>query len=324
MTHSLLHLSTISAVNPFPASSAQSHFHEISYSFPRVRHCTGDSSNCGKNAGTETVAQIGRQVIGANGVSFEVESTYYDDVGARKLTVWWTGPSDVVFEDCIDFGTDEWYGGPEQKEQYWPIQNGKLQKYSYISKEEDNAAISERYWLSSSGKYIYVHPEVPLFVDYHNVMDNHLCLIAEVAAPYSSKRTMNILKYDIWFFDNAKEAHLHAVDTYLGKPTGVPDYRMIQYPIWSTWAKYSRDIDQDNLWEYANRIADSGFPNSQFEIDDLWEVCYGSLTVDERKFPDMAQFVRDLKSIGFRVSIWIQPFINKGCDPWYSEALDKG
>lgn len=224
----------------------------------------------------------------------------------------------------LSTGTKQWYGGPEQKEQYWPIQNGRLQKYSIISKEDDNAAVSERYWLNSEGMYIYVHPEAPLFVDHHNIMDNHICFIAEVTDPYSTRRTHNVLKYDIWLFDNAKIAQQHAVDTYLGKPSGIPEYRMIQYPIWSTWARYSREIDQESLWAFANEIKDSGFPNAQFEIDDLWEICYGSLTVDERKLPDLKQLVQDIKSLGFRVAIWVHPFINKDCNPWYSEALEKG
>lgn len=229
----------------------------------------------------------------------------------------------MTIQICIP-GSKQWYGGPEQKEQYWPIQKSKLAYYSMISKEDDNAAVSERYWLNSAGQYIYVQRESPLFVDHHNVLENHICFIAEVAAPYSTKRTHNSLKYDIWFFENAKVAQQHAIDTYLGKPSGIPDYRMIQYPVWSTWARYSREIDQNSLWEFANEIKDSGFPNAQFEIDDLWEICYGSLTVDERKLPDLKQLVQDIKGLGFRVTIWTHPFINKDCDPWYSEALEKG
>ncbi|CAK1581324.1 unnamed protein product [Parnassius mnemosyne] len=275
--------------------------------------------------GLENLGHIGRKASAEDSeVTFDLSSTYDEDRGGLRISVLWDGPPDRVFEDCFDFGTKQWYGGPEQKEQYWPIQKAKIQKYSIISKEDDNAAISERYWLNSDGQYIYVHPEVPLFVDHHNILDNHICFVAEVAAPYSSKRTHNVLKYDIWLFDNPKIAHQHAVDTYLGKPTGIPDFRMIQYPVWSTWARYSREIDQDNLWRFANEIADSGFPNAQFEIDDLWEICYGSLTVDERKLPDFKKLIQDIKGLGFRVSIWVHPFINKDCDPWYSEALENG
>ncbi|XP_063627405.1 myogenesis-regulating glycosidase-like [Cydia splendana] len=273
---------------------------------------------------SDVVGILGRNVVVDDSVTFDVTSTFDEASGGYRITVTWDGPSDLVFEDCFDFGNKQWYAGPEQKEQYWPLQHAHLKKYSIISKEDDNAAVSERYWLNSAGQYFYVHPEAPLFVDYHNSLDNHICFIAEVTAPYSTRRTHNVLKYDIWLFENAKVAHQHAVDTYLGKPSGIPDYRMIQYPVWSTWARYSREIDQDNLWAFANEIKDSGFPNAQFEIDDLWEICYGSLTVDERKLPDFKKLIQDIKGLGFRVAIWVHPFINKDCDPWYSEALENG
>ncbi|XP_028038022.1 myogenesis-regulating glycosidase [Bombyx mandarina] len=274
---------------------------------------------------TLLTGHIGRRVASDDEeVIFDINTAYDEESGGYRISIHWDGPADRVFEDCFNFGSFQWYGGPEQKQQYWPIQNSYLQKYSIISKEEDNSAVSERYWLNSAGQYFYVQPEAPLFIDYHNVEDNHICFIAEVAAPYSSKRTHNSLKYDIWFFENAKVAHQHAVDTYLGKPTGLPDYRMIQYPVFSTWARYSRGIDRDSLWAFANEIKDTGFPNAQFEIDDLWEICYGSLTVDERKLPDFKGLIQEIKSLGFRVTIWVHPFINKNCEPWFSDALEKG
>ncbi|CAB3244189.1 unnamed protein product [Arctia plantaginis] len=276
-------------------------------------------------SGQQFRAHLGRKASADDSeVVFNHDYSYDEASGGYKLSVHWDGPSDRVFEDCIDFGDKQWFAGPEQKEQYWPVQKSNLQKYSIISKELDNAAISERYWLNSAGEYIYVAPEVPLFADYHNALNNHLCLIAEVEDPYSKKRTHNNLKYEIWFFDNAKTAHQHAVDNYLGKPSGIPDYRMIQYPIWSTWARYSRGITEESLWAFANEIKDSGYPNAQFEIDDLWEICYGSLTVSQEKLPNLKQLIQDIKGLGFRVTIWVHPFINKDCNPWYSEALEKG
>lgn len=99
---------------------------------------------------------------------------------------------------------------------------------------------------------------------------------------------------------------------------------MITHPIWSTWARYKRDIDHDVVMKFADEILKNNFKNSQFELDDLWEICYGSLTVDTDKFPDMKFTVDSLKKKGFRVTVWAHPFINKGCEPWYSEAKTKG
>lgn len=205
------------------------------------------------------------------------------------------------------------------------MQKLNLTEYSYITKEDDNSAIVEPYWINSNGTILYVDKEVPLFIDQNHLRPGYLCLIAQVKAPYSIKtRKASTLVYDVVFTKNARVGHEYAIGRYLGKPIGYPDSRMIEHPVWSTWARYLRPINQTVVLEFADEIVANGFNNSQFEIDDLWETCYGSLTVQNETFPDFTQMVRDLKSKGFRVSMWIHPFINEGCDPVYSEAKTKG
>lgn len=211
-----------------------------------------------------------------------------------------------------------------QVNQVYPIEKAQQTYSPYISSETDNGAIVERYWLNSAGEYIYVHPQVPLFVDYSNISPNHICFGAQIADPYSSRRNHTELSYDFWLLSDVKAAHKHAVENYLGKPKGLPDYRMVQHPVWSTWAQYSQDVDAKKVLEFARTINAHGFNNSQIEIDDLWETCYGSLTIDEKKFPNFTDTVKELKDLGFRVTIWLHPLINYNCEPWYSEALNKG
>lgn len=211
-----------------------------------------------------------------------------------------------------------------QIDQLYPIQKAPRTYSAYVSTELDNGAIVERYWLNSAGEYIYVHPDVPLFVDYNNQLANHLCLGAQIDGPYSTKREHTPLSYDFWILPDVKQAHQHAVANYLGKPSDVPDFRMVQHPIWSTWAQYSRNINETNLVEFAQQIRQNGFNDSQFEIDDLWEECYGSLTVDTNKFSNFTDFVQQIKDMGYRVTLWVHPFINSNCNPWYTQALSLG
>lgn len=211
-----------------------------------------------------------------------------------------------------------------QVDQIYPIEGANQNYSAQVSKETDNGAIVERYWLNSAGEYIYVHPQVPLFVDYQLIQPNHLCFGAQLAAPYSSRRNHTELSYDIWFLPDVKKAHQHAVKHYLGKPSGLPDFRMVQHPIWSTWAQYSQNITGEKVMEYARQILNYGFNNSQLEIDDLWETCYGTLEVDTNKFPNMTHLVDELKALGFRVTIWVHPFINSNCGQVYTEALNNG
>jgi len=74
---------------------------------------------------------------------------------------------------------------------------------------------------------------------------------------------------------------------------------------------------------FADEIIEHGYGGSQFEIDDDWETCYGELLFDEEKFPDPAGMVAALKAMGFRVTLWIHPFMNENC-PSFEAAKAAG
>lgn len=99
---------------------------------------------------------------------------------------------------------------------------------------------------------------------------------------------------------------------------------MVYFPIWSTWARYKKEVNTDVVLKFAKEIQDNKFKDSQLEIDDNWESCYGALTFDTKKFPNIKNTIKELKDKGFRVTVWTHPFINTECEPWYSEAKNKG
>ena len=94
---------------------------------------------------------------------------------------------------------------------------------------------------------------------------------------------------------------------------------MFTHPVWSSWAQYKTEINESVILNFAQDIVDHGFDNSQLEIDDNWESCYGDATFDPQKFPDPGRLVRSVKKLGFRTTLWIHPFINTECQA-YSEA----
>lgn len=231
----------------------------------------------------------------------------------------------VRLDDCFKLSSQEisWYGGPQQKSQYWPVDRLTFNDYSYITKEEDNCGVAERYWLNSRGLFIYVEPEAPLFLN--QVALESLCLTVEKKLPYFTYDNDSIsFNYKIGIASDAREAHMMAIDRFLKKPTGYPDERMVRHPVWSTWARYYAPINESVLNTFANEILQYNFNNSQFEIDDAWEICYGATEFDTTKFPNIKQLTDWLKSKGFRVTLWIHPFINKACEPYYSQALQNG
>ncbi|XP_066597048.1 myogenesis-regulating glycosidase [Prorops nasuta] len=222
--------------------------------------------------------------------------------------------------DCYAFGKNvQWFGGPQLRFQRWPIQDMYYEEEPYLPTHPVNMALSERYWLSSKGIYITVNDSIPLFLDQNHYKDKNLCLIAKNKAPYQKRPTV-ILKYEIGVFPNPREAHKAVISRKLGKPVGIPNLRMIRYPIWSTWARYKANVSDTVVRKFADEILAHNFNNSQLEIDDNWETCYGSAEFDSKKFPNVTGLITDLKKKGFRVTLWIHPFINENCEPAYTIA----
>ena len=117
-----------------------------------------------------------------------------------------------------------------------------------------------------------------------------------------------------FFRAEAKDMFQYAAGKLWPLPSGFPDARMVTSPIWSTWAQYKQDINQSVVIDFARKIQEHGFENSQLEVDDKWEECYGDATFDPIKFPEPASMVQELKQLGFRVSLWIHPFVNQECN----------
>lgn len=135
--------------------------------------------------------------------------------------LWTTHDIERTLTDCyhLDSATTHWFGGPERWNQEWPIEKVEIDDFSYNVKEDGWTAVIEPYWLNSRGAYIFVNERVPLFVDQNNDKEDYVCFIAKIQEPYKN-RTRVLLDYTIVAQDNAREAHLHAVYNFLGRPTG--------------------------------------------------------------------------------------------------------
>lgn len=276
----------------------------------------------GKNLDIHNIAKGFRITGNGPAVNITIEENRSDFIlvrASRQIL------NNVKYADCIDLQTGQvsWYGGPQNYHQYYPLEKMTFFNYSYLPKNEDYAAVAERYWLNSKGGFIYVDKSAPLFIN-QNVNNNTLCLSVENRLPYNTRRKTMSFDYYVGVGLNAKKSHLEAIEKFLKKPKGLPDLRMIQHPIWSTWARYKRPIDEKIVYKFVEEILFHKFNNSQVEIDDDWEVCYGAMKFNQKKFPSIQNSTVQWKGKGFRVTLWVHPFINIDCEPIFSEAMNKG
>lgn len=73
---------------------------------------------------------------------------------------------------------------------------------------------------------------------------------------------------------------------------------MMRYPIYSTWARYKTNINDQIVLDFMNEILDNKYPISHMEIDDKWEPCYGASVFDTDKFPSIKNLTDKLHSLG--------------------------
>ncbi len=120
-----------------------------------------------------------------------------------------------------------------------------------------------------------------------------------------------------------RDAYLTACRTHF-PPTGtLPDPLFFSRPQYNTWIELMYDQNQEDIMKYANAIVDNGFPTGVLMIDDNWQRYYGNFDFRAEKFPDPVGMIAKLHEMGFKVMVWICPFVSPD-SPEYRVLRDKG
>lgn len=124
-------------------------------------------------------------------------------------------------------------------------------------------------------------------------------------------RALNVksFSYRIVVAGDLKASHRRAVKS-VGLPSRIPAEQVLAKPVYSTWAHYKKDIDEDKVLEYARLVKEHELPCSVIEVDDKWERNYGDFEFDADRFPDPKAMVDEIHSMGFLATLWVYPFIN--------------
>ncbi len=95
------------------------------------------------------------------------------------------------------------------------------------------------------------------------------------------------------------------------KPSGVlPDTLFFTMPQYNTWIELMYNQNQEDILAYAKGIIDNGFPPGVLMIDDNWQRYYGNFDFRAEKFPDPKGMVDQLHQMGFKVMVWVCPFVS--------------
>jgi alpha-glucosidase len=92
-----------------------------------------------------------------------------------------------------------------------------------------------------------------------------------------------------------------------GKTLNPLMYKMPQY---NTWIELGTNQNQKDLLKYTEGALKNGFPTGVFMIDDGWANHYGNFEFDPTTFPDPKGMMDTIHAKGFKVMLWLTPFVS--------------
>ena len=123
--------------------------------------------------------------------------------------------------------------------------------------------------------------------------------------------------------NSLRDAFRYASRTYFPPSGKLPDRLLFLAPQYNTWIELMHNQNQADILKYAKAIRDNGFPPGVLMIDDNWQQNYGQWDFRKDKFPDPKAMVRTLHAQGFKVMLWICPFVHADCEA-YPDLVRRG
>lgn len=119
-----------------------------------------------------------------------------------------------------------------------------------------------------------------------------------------------------------KDAYAEASKKFFPSSGKWPDSLLVTAPQYNLWIELLYNPNQKDVLAYANTVVEKGWPVGVLMIDDNWTNYYGQFDFDKSKFPDPKAMIAKLHSMGYKVMLWISPFVTAD-SPTYRELRDK-
>lgn len=161
--------------------------------------------------------------------------------------------------------------------------------------------------LSSAGRYIW--SEQPFRFRMKN---DTLFLISNYEAPEV-----------ITAGNTLKDAYSAASRKHFPPSGKIPEEIFFSKPQYNTWIELMYNQNQQDILDYAQKIIANDFPVGVFMVDDNWQKYYGNFEFKPDKFPDPKGMTDQLHRQGFKIMVWVCPFVSPD-SPEYRELAAKG
>ena len=109
---------------------------------------------------------------------------------------------------------------------------------------------------------------------------------------------------------NLRDAYLAEMQKHFPATGKCPPALFFDKPVYNSWIELTYDQNQNDILRYAHAIIDNGFPAGVLMIDDNWQKDYGDWEFRPDRFPDPKAMVDTLHAMGFKVMLWVCPFVS--------------
>ena len=107
-----------------------------------------------------------------------------------------------------------------------------------------------------------------------------------------------------------RDARNYASEKFFPPSGNLPDESLFSKPQYNTWIELTYNQNQTDVLKYAHSIIENNFPPGVIMIDDTWQEDYGLWEFHPGRFPNPKQMMDELHSMGFKVMLWICPFVS--------------
>lgn len=87
-----------------------------------------------------------------------------------------------------------------------------------------------------------------------------------------------------------------------------------EFPQFNTWMELIKNQAEENILAYAEELVANGYGQGILIIDDGWQRDHGVWRFDAAKFKDPKGMIEKLHSMGFKVMLWVSPYLSPDSD----------
>lgn len=109
--------------------------------------------------------------------------------------------------------------------------------------------------------------------------------------------------------DTLRAAFREASRRFFPSKRKMPDPLLFTSPQYNTWIELMYDQTQADVLRYARNLIRHGYKPGVLMIDEGWARYYGDWDFDAVRFPRPKELIRELHRMGFKVMLWIVPFV---------------